>query len=281
MNKLLRAGYAALFRNKFFYLALIGMALYAAWIGTVHLTDYLFYFHGDYYYDIYDGYTTGMLVLYFVIPAFCAWMIGNEHGEGTLRNKIIAGHPRVQIYFAQLLVVLTAGAILFAVHTVVCFAFEWPMSGGLGNYFVRGSQWIFILSAAVIVSMSALCTMISMTCRNKMAAVILAIFLALLMLMVGLMAFSKLTQPEFITVQELDDTWTNVLSEHEEPNPDYPRGVWRKVYTFLLDFLPGGHLFALANGDTTRAWIQTIWSGVIALVSTAAGLVIFRREDLK
>lgn len=281
MNKLLRAGYAALFRNKFFYIGLAGVALYAAWIGVIHLSDYLTYFHGEYYYNVYDGFSTGMIVLYFLIPAFATWLIGSEHIEGTLRNKVIAGHSRVQIYFAQLLVVLTAGAIFFAAHALINLAFDLPISGGLDHYFPKGAWWIFVLSAALVVSMSALCTMIAMICRNKTAAAILAIFLALLMLMVGMFAFSKLTAPEYITMMDVLDETGTLFEEHEVPNPDYPRGVWRKIYTFLLDFLPGGNLLTLANGDTERAWIQTIYNGVIALVSTAAGIFVFRREDLK
>lgn len=281
MNKLLRAGYAALFRNKFFYIGLIGMALYAVWVGGTHLRDSLIYFRGEYSYDLFSGFTTGMLVLYFLIPAFSAWFIGSEHSEGTLRNKLIVGHSRLSIYFAQLLVVLSAGACFFATHTVINLAFDLPISGGLEHYFPKGAGWTFALSAALIVAMSALYTMIAMICRNKTAAALLSIFLAILMLMIGVMAFTKLTASEYITmIDGLGEDGT-LHTVRKIPNPDYPRGVWRKIYTFLLDFVPGGDVLTLANGDTERAWIQIIYDGVIVLVSTAVGIFIFQRKDLK
>ncbi len=277
MNKLLRAGYAALFRNKIFYVALGCVVLYALVIGCTHLRDYIGY---SVHYDIYDGYSTGMLVLYFIIPALTAWIVGTEHSDGTLRNKIIAGHSRIRIYFSQLLVMLSAGVMLFAAFTVVCLAFDLPLSGGLQNYFYGSSYWLFVLSLALTAAMSALCTMISMACQNKMAVGIVSLLLALLMLVCGIFAFSKLTTPEYIDMVEIDESG-EITDEYEIPNPSYPRGVWRKIYQSVLDVLPGGQLLMVANGDTSRAWIQTLYDGVIMLVTTAAGVLVFRREDLK
>ena len=53
---------------------------------------------------------------------FTALFIGNEHSNGAMRNKLIAGHQRGCIYLADLLVSCCAGICL-------CLAFALPQAG--------------------------------------------------------------------------------------------------------------------------------------------------------
>ena len=55
----------------------------------------------------------------------------------------------------------------------------------------------------------------------------------------------------------------------------------RKVYEFINDFLPGGQSVQTANMSTKHPEIFILYSSVILVVTTSAGALIFRKEDLK
>ena len=75
-------------------------------------------------------------------------------------------------------------------------------------------------------------------------------------------------------------------------NPRYLTGTKRKIYEFLNDLLPVNQIMQLSDGASGKqlgedgempdhtAWFPLYSLGLIA-VTTAAGILIFRKTDLK
>lgn len=68
-----------------------------------------------------------------------------------------------------------------------------------------------------------------------------------------------------------------------EPNPNYiPEGSPKRAfYNFLMDFTPGGQALQISEQATDNLSIICFYDIGWLVVMTAAGVLIFRRKDLK
>lgn len=274
MRNLCRAGFAALFKNKLFYVGLGGMAGFAVLLAAFRISEIQRGYTVD---TIVDIYSSALMALYFIVPAFVAWFLGTEHSDGTLRNKIIVGHSRYLIFFAHFIVCFAASFMMFAAFFVFYLPLTTPFFGA-ATYFCKASFALYGQGFALITAMAGLCVTIATLCRNRAAGAIISLSLAIVLLFVGAYTFSKILQPE--TWESMDIVNGEVV-EYTEPNPNYPRGVKRQILAFLNDFLPGGQMFTISDGETERFGLKIAYSGVILLASLSAGAVVFRRENLK
>ena len=85
-----------------------------------------------------EGYFSGTYNLYFFMPAlliggaaaiFCAFFICADYAEGTVRNKLIVGCTRAQIYFANLISVFIAMSAIFLAYTASALTVGLPWFG--------------------------------------------------------------------------------------------------------------------------------------------------------
>ena len=67
----------------------------------------------------------------------------------------------------------------------------------------------------------------------------------------------------------------------EERNPNYLTGTKRQIYEFLQDFTPGGQALQLAGLQAEHPAQLALYSGMILLLTTCCGILVFRRKDLK
>ncbi len=132
MVKLLSANFSRLWKDKVFWLEMFVMLVYAVVVvfamnksvqatpeqmrGNFKLDNYYFNFALS-------------------IGAFCALFtslfFGTEHGDGTLRNKIVMGHTRTTIYLSNLLVSFSATLFIMLVWLIGLMA-GIPVLGFLG-----------------------------------------------------------------------------------------------------------------------------------------------------
>ena len=95
---------------------------------------------------------------------------------------------------------------------------------------------------------------------------------------------SLLEEPEFyspgIIISE-DGTMATV--GEPEPNPDYIlEGSPKKAfYNFLMDFMPGGQALQIAGHTIDNLRKICLYDIGWLVVLTGAGVLIFRRKDLK
>ncbi len=98
MRKLLSANFSRLFKTKAFWLGMGAMVLAFFIIHRPHSSP--LYFEKTFF-----QYT---LLIGFFVAIFTALFIGTDYHDGTIRNKIILGHPRQALYISNLIVCFAA-----------------------------------------------------------------------------------------------------------------------------------------------------------------------------
>lgn len=222
------------------------------------------------------AFVTLMVVLSAVLASL---FLGTEHSDGAIRNKIIVGNCRLQIYLASL-----SAAYLGSLLLCLCFLAPYLAVGIPLLGFFQAEPGVILLNlltaAVLMLAVTSIYTALTMLTQNKAIVVAACILLAFAILMVGAYINGLLNAPEFYEGINIDQT-TGVLRQEIVPNPQYLRGTVREVYEFLYDFLPGGQAVQLSSMEAASPWRLMAYSLVITLAAGAAGICCFRRKDLK
>ena len=220
----------------------------------------------------------GVFALAAVVPLFA----GSEYSDGTIRNKIIVGHHRGSVYLSMLITSVIAGWLLVIVWSA---AYLIP---GVILMEHANSLWVYLyLYLAMFLELavfSSIFTLLTMTLGNKAGSAVVCILCALLLVMQGIVVKSMLDEPEFYAPEIiLSDDGSVSYSGEMEPNPNYiPEGSpKRAVYNFLMDFTPGGQALQISGQVTDNLRKLCFYDIGWLAVMTAAGVLIFRRKDLK
>ena len=286
MKRLIKANFSRLFKSGVF-------KLYMAFSGGLSifivLMRYLDYHRNMETYDklppeyhTIDGVAfVGIMYLLFAIPVFVGIFLGTEYSDGTIRNKLMIGHKRTDIYFANL-IVCTVGAIIgagfsllinFTLGTAVC---------GLEVLKANDIIKIIIFSFIALVSTTAIMVLVSMIVNSKAVASVSVIIIYMVMFFSTLTIANKLDAPEYYEAESYIDNETGTVIEvPEEKNPYYLSGTKRKVYQTIYDTMPTSHIYEYAMSVTDKADKYSAYDSLILIATTALGIILFRKKDLK
>lgn len=141
--------------------------------------------------------------------------------------------------------------------------------------------FIYVILAPILSSVfTALFTLIAMLCQNKAHTTAGCILLTFALLFAGVYISSTLEEPEYLAAYSYTENGVTV-EEPEQKNPYYISGVKRQVYECLLDLTPGGQVIQIGEMGAKKPVMLAVYDGLILLLVTGFGLVLFRREDLK
>lgn len=217
----------------------------------------------------------------FAAAIFCSLFVGTEYSDGAIRNKLVIGHTRSGIYLANLITCTAASFVFAAVFMAVC-----GIAGGLTlDGFQSNAKTIFLYllaSVCVILAFNALFTCLAMLNQNKAVVAIVTILSILLFLVIALYVEGRLSEPEFWDAEFYMDDAGQIINEPAMPNPNYISSpAMRATLEFIYDFLPGGQAYQLSNMAALHPVTMSLYSLLIAVVSTLIGVFFFRRKDIK
>lgn len=279
MSNLLSANFLRLRKNLLFWGTLALSFGFGVWVAVIQVQEQMKYggFEDS---PAFSRYTS---LIGLVIAVFVSLFFGTEYSDGTIRNKLITGQSRASIYLANLITASACSLLFETAYLIACFAVGTPfMRSGLLRFLeVRPTVFWLTLAGTLVLTMaySALFLLITMNCSRKTTSAVLCILAALLLLMSGNYLYERLEAPEYtanyiITVDKVDRT-------KPEPNPRYLQGLERELYQFLYDFTPGGQTVQYSIVAAGNLLIMPVYSLIIFLASTGAGVALFRRKDLK
>lgn len=275
MSNLFSVGLFRTVRSKLFYILLALTALVMAYV----------------YYNTYRvqlGPDFSQLDLYFfqfinanIVSAavFCPLFLSSEYGDGALRNKLIVGRTRPQIYLANLTVNCLYGtaACLAAVVTGLCVGV--PLLGWFQNAGPGKIMLYVLLALATTWVCAALYTFLSMVVASRGVAITLCILLAFGLILLGQYLYLALSQEEVLTALFYTDTGEMAVSE--QPNPAYLTGFARQVYQFFYELTPGGQAYQILGMSAQSPLRMLGYSGLVFVLVTGLGLAIFQKKDVK
>lgn len=213
------------------------------------------------------------------IAIYTALFLGTGYAHNTIRNKLIIGSRRTDIYISNLITVILGGwlialaMIVPTIFTVCVFGKDFGMSE---KEFAAKIITIICAFAAAC----AIFTLLGMLITSKSANTAITITATFALCVGAAVIMSFLQQPEFITNYEM--TVNGMTQTAPEPNPMYiAPGVKRDILTSLNDVLPTGQIIQMETGEPHNAELMPLYSLGVISVTTAAGVLIFRRKDLK
>ena len=334
MIRLLRANYARIFRSWYFQLSAVIFIILNVIIPVSAYRDMKKYpdyyiqdvveleeipFDSDEERDEFIKYTlkevshggymfkSGMLFL-FIIPIIIGLFIGTDYSDGTIRNKLVVGHTRFNVYLANLITGVSVSVLIYLagiaasyITGLICFK---------NDVLSASETFLFVITGILITaSWSAICTLISMLFHSKAGSVVISLLIAAFMAVFSLEIIHSLSEPEFydenvymleesattfefskpfeemteedfmdmgITPGEIED-----LVSMKGENPNVPHGVKRAIFKFVRDVSPGCQIVNIADWQDEYNDKTILWSSVIILLTTSAGIFIFRRQNLK
>lgn len=277
MRKLLCANFARLWRDKVFWGCVLAVLFCSAGNmlnGCRQATQDM----SEFSYTLEHYYYMMLPVLVLFIPVFTSLFLGTEYSDGTLRNKLIAGHRRTQVYLANLIVCTVASllmlAALFAGGLVgIPTLGAWPLG-------LRILLWYTAIAVLMTAAFSAIFTLIGMLTPNKAFSAVLSLGIAIVMLVLGSYFYNALGEPEMVSGVVITAE-NGVQLGDPEPNPDYISGMRRAVYAFMVDLLPTGQSITLADLGVAHPVRMLGCSFYILLGTTLYGTFLFQRRDLK
>ncbi|MDE5858972.1 MAG: ABC transporter permease [Oscillospiraceae bacterium] len=281
MSKLLRANFTRLWKNKVFWGCMIFMFLDAFY--TV-LAQYLSFkrHDGEIEQYFYENIAFGQTVAVSIISAiFIGLFIGTEYSNGTMRNKLVIGHSRGVIYFANLAVCIAAMLLLHVVYVVTTL-----LSGLImfGTFITQVGTFLGTLAVSLIIvtAYAAMFLPMSTLITSKSAGVTTVIMTSLILMILAMAINGALDAPEVFEAYTIIDASGEEYSEPEMKNPYYVSGLQRKIYEVLYDIVPTCQAARIQLDDMPEnPAVIPLWSSAFIVVTTAVGTVLFRRKDLK
>lgn len=247
MRKLLNADLNRLWRNKTFWLTVILMACSE---GVLCL---LLLMQNPIPMDLLPFLSLqgiGILASVFFSP-----FAGTEYSDGTIRNKIIVGHKRSNIYLASLLTGILAVTIIYLAGILTggilgILAFAAPVHR-IGQIAVAG-----VIGWLACVSYISIYNLVGMLSSSKTRTSILCILIAFFLMFAGLTFYSLASQ--------------SILS-----------GSGNAILQFLFEFNPFGQTIQAMSVDIPSPWRPAAYSLLLSFSLLGLGLSVFRKKDLK
>ena len=261
MANLIKSNFVRLIKNPLLWISII-----ASTFNTLHTVLNNYYYGKQFELDfapddallmVADGYIFP-IALTILITLF----IGTEYSDKTIRNKLIVGHSRVSTYLSNLFVCMIASWIMYAVGIGAAVAAGIPL---LGNYELP-FKLLFPQLLCAVLSISALVSIVvllAMLISNRVISSVTTLLLS-----VGL---SYVPTPIW---DKLDSSFEGAAAI----------GWKHTFYQITYDLLPTCQLYQYSSyieNLPKNLALFPLYSILIVVVTTAIGLVIFKKKNLK
>ena len=228
----------------------------------------------DYYYF------RTMMYAGLLYAAFISLFVGTEFSDGTVRNKLVVGHSRRNVYISNLLTNYLA---------ITGLVIAWLIGGmagiplfGLWEVGIKG--WaidsLVILYASFV--SASIYTLLAHCNTSKASCAVVSILLEFVLLMASSYFYSALLEPE-TTYSFMEFSGQGVTKGDIIQNPAYISGMMRDVYEWIVRILPNGQIakvgldFADLNGQGVMIAVAIVFSVIISFI----GCILFEKKDLK
>lgn len=276
MRKLISADLYRLFRNKIFWIELIAVFGFGVWIVLANYSPEYQASENPLYIE--DVFFNLFQLLGVFLAAGVSLLVGAEYGDGAIRNKLVVGHARLQIYGAQLVTTLLSTALVLVVHGI---------STGLLCMLLFGKtkidlvQFFCLVGCSCLIALvqTALYTALSMNISSKAVSPVVTILLACAMLLCGNSIYNQLQEPER-TYDGITITMDGVEFGEEIDNPAYVDGSLRTVLEVALDLLPEGQIIQIQAKETAHMAYWAPFGVVFFILTTGIGYECFRKKDI-
>lgn len=278
MRKLLSANFSRLWNSKIFWFLETGTFLFSAiayllvGVNVRNMGEVWILKNADFYFFVVLLYVGALSAI------FSSLFFGTEYSDGTLRNKLTVGQSRKNVYLSNWLLNAAVTLLFIMTHYLVAVIIGIPAGGIAVISVIEQPLLRIVCSLMIALTYVAVFTMTTMLDSNKARCAVINILLALLLMFVGFMIFSTLEQPELKYQMVLQSDGSYLMKE-DVPNPRYIGGNLRTFYIIVESMMPAAFALRLASGDFSSYHI--VGCMMLAVLMTVAGVILFKKKDIK
>lgn len=249
MSKLLRANFMRLGKSNFFSLCIIIQVFFAV---VNFFTAYFIYSEKSLVFG--RSFTVGSYIMIF-LSIFITSFISADYSCQTIRNKLIVGYSREEIYLSNLITVWISSLVITAAYlmTIAVLSVFLGVEAGMPP---NELCFLILTQIAAVTALVSLYVLLSELVTRNSAAVTAALILSL-----------------FFTVMVAMNMESGMSAATSNGG----------ISVFFNDIMPSGQLVQMEQmeraADIQR--IFPIYSLAVTVVSSAIGILIFRKKDLK
>lgn len=274
MSKLISAGLLRLRKCRVFYIVLIAAVIInCAMVYTAY---------GNYR----DASASLKHCLFDHVPmiglicsVFIGLMLGSEYSDGTARNKLIAGHRRLDVYLSYVVVsVVGALAVAFvslSVTVVLGLALFKTLGFGVG-----ACAWLCFCELMIAAAFAAAAALVTACTKSRSVTAVMCILVSLALLLAGAYINGRLEEPETIDYYVMVNEDGIPSKVENQPNPLYVSGTERTVLELICELNPAGQSILMTNFAAPHPERLPLMSLLFILMTTAAGCIVFEKKDL-
>lgn len=274
MSRLLYAGLYRLKKNKVYRSSFAVILAYGTFIYVSQYHNMRKY---DFEFTLETAFFQFAMLMGVVTAVVVSMNVGTEYGDGTIRNKLVLGLSRTQIYLSNFLIqAIGAVGITVCAYLLGC-AMGIPMFGmpklSAGMMFQIGIVTILLCVAYV-----SIFNIITMNISSKANAAVFCILLAFGMMFFAAYLINCLSQPEYIEQMVMKN---GQMVTETVKNTHYLTGMKRELYQNLSELLPSGQAMHVAGMTIAHPVRMMVYSLVMTVVTTICGIGLFLKKDIK
>lgn len=285
MDKLIISAITYLKKKILFWFFMIGFFVYGIFMALVGVYENVV---GT---ITLDGCIFGFVPVMGVAAAiFVGSFIGNEYIDGAMRNKLIVGHTRTEIYLSNLIVCAIANVIFACSYIFAVIIVGGLKRGTLVSEFTQ-ITFLIICSFLIVIAMVSIMTLLAMLNSNKAVNAIASLILAIVLLMSSSYIYRQLCEPEQYESYVSVDSNGIPTEIQSLPNPQYIDGTRRNVFIILNNCLPFGQAVQLADMfdsegkdnsyEFTHISEWPFYSTITIVVFNVIGIISFEKKQIK
>lgn len=210
---------------------------------------------------------------------FIGLMLGSEYGDGTVRNKLIVGHKRVNVYLSYVIASAVGALVVTAVSLGVTLILGLALFKSLGIS-VSACIWLCFCELMMAVASASAAALVAACAKNRAAAAVLCILVSLAMTFAGAYIDGRLEERPTIDYYVMVNENGVPMQVENEPNPRYISGTARTVLELVCEFDPAGQSIMMSNFTAPHPERLPLMSLLFIVTTTAAGSAVFKRKDL-
>ena len=285
MHKLLKANFFRLVKNKIFW----GIVIITILIACFILFNTILNHQGEK-----EG-IDKILIMYIhfigiFIAIFTSLFVGTEYSDGVLRNKIVIGHSRKNIYFANLIISIAVGLCIEFIYMLVIMIVGIPT---LGTLQMTAEKFLFIMLDIVfmIIAYASIFTCITLLCSDITVSTVTCIILLLIMFVANIALSSTANATKYHETYIQNEN--GEVEVYQEPNLTYPGDFKKNLAKIIVYCIPAGQASQIVSQVNKKPFqmvdymsdneIKTafLYSLGVTVFITGIGIYCFKRKDLK
>lgn len=224
------------------------------------------------------------------IAFFITTFVGREYTEGTIRNKIISGHKRVNIYLANLIVCIIAGVIAEIIYISTVFLIGKNIYGPLQ---MMSLFRIMLYTVLIIVVYCSIYNLMTMLCADVSMALVTCVIIFGAIFVTNGIVRQKLYISQYTTVTSYDEN--GEIQSEKKLNEYYPSESEIELNKTIYFWIPMGQADIVQTAcsemseydeeqiNKRKEYIaqMPIYATILIVISNIGGLLLFNKQELK